>query len=243
MEGSDTDLSEALLDFLSQRLGRLVTYAVPPVELHGGFESRVYSFALDGAPPEFEGPMVLRVLRRLEDPERARREAVIHNTVAEHGFPAPRVLIAVTTSEQLGAPFLTMQKVPGTTMLTEFQGLGRGRSSSELIRLLIGMPQILRAMTSQLAETQVRLHRLPGDLLLRAFEREGLDVGAITFDGRLRMMFDKTGQDQLSDLCPAIAWLIDNRFSECAGAPHRAERLWRPRDRCTRSRRESKFIP
>lgn len=213
MEGAETDLSVALLDFLSQRLGRLVTYVAPPVELQGGFESRVYSFALDGAPPEFEGPMVLRVLRRLEDPERARREAVIHNTVAEHGFPAPRVLIAVTTSEQLGAPFLIMQKVPGTTMLTQFQGLGRGRSSSELIRLLIRMPQILRAMTSQLAETQVRLHRLPGDLLLRAFEREGLDVGAITFDGRLRVMFDKTAQGQLSDLRPATAWLIDNRFS------------------------------
>ena len=192
MEGGEVDLSARLFDFLRQRLGSsALTYAAPLVELQGGFESRVYSFALGGAPAdEFGGPLVLRVLRRVEDPERARREAVIHNTVAKHGFPAPRVLIAVTTEEELGAPFLIMPRVPGTTMLTQFEGLGRGRSSGELIRLLIKMPRIWRETISQLAETQARLHRLPGDLLLRAFEREGLDVGALTFDGKLRGMFD-----------------------------------------------------
>jgi aminoglycoside phosphotransferase (APT) family kinase protein len=211
MEGGETGLSQRLLDFLRERLGRsALTYAAPPAELQGGFESLIYSFALDGAPAEFEGPLVLRVLRRLEDPQRARREAVIHNTVAEHGFPAPRVLIAVATSEQLGAPFLIMHRVPGTTMLAQFEGLGRGRSYGELIRPLISMPRILRETISQLAQTQARLHRLPGDLLLRAFEREGLNVGAITFDGKLRAMFDKTGPGPLSDLRPAVAWLTDN---------------------------------
>ena len=133
MEKGETSVSARLLDFLRQRLGRsALTYATPPVELQGGFESLVYSFALGSAPPEFEGPLVLRVLRRLEDPERALREAVIHNTVAEHGFPAPRVLIAVTTSEQLGAPFLIMLRVPGTTMLTQFEGLPRRRIAALL---------------------------------------------------------------------------------------------------------------
>jgi len=165
MEGGETGLSQRLLDFLRQRLSRsALTYAAPPAELQGGFESLIYSFALDGAPAEFEGPLVLRVLRRLEDPQRARREAVIHNTVAEHGFPAPRVLIAVATSEELGAPFLIMQRVPGTTMLAQFEGLGRGRSSGELIRILISTPRILRDTILQLARTQARLHRLPGDL-------------------------------------------------------------------------------
>lgn len=215
MEGGEPDLPARLLDFLRQRLGNsALTYAAPLTEFKGGFESRVFSFALGGAPPEFEGPLVLRVLRRLEDPERARREAVVHNTVAEHGFPAPRVLIPVTTSEELDAPFLIMQRVPGTTMLAQFEGLGRGRPSSELIRVLIGMPRTLRGTISQLAQTQARLHRLPGDLLIRAFEREGLDAGAITFDGKLQAMLDKTGPDALSDLRPAVAWLIDNRPSE-----------------------------
>ena len=215
MEGGETDRSARLLDFLRQRLGSsALTYAVPPVELQGGFESLIYSFTLGGAPPEFEGPLVLRVFRRLEDPERARREALIHNTVAEHGFPAPRILIAVTGAEEIGAPFLIMPRVPGATMLAQFEGLGRGRPSGELIRLVISMPRILRRTISQLARTQARLHRLPGDLLLRAFEREGLNVGAITFDGKLRAMFDKTGSGPLSDLRPAVAWLIDNRPAE-----------------------------
>jgi aminoglycoside phosphotransferase (APT) family kinase protein len=210
MESGETDRSARLLDFLRQRLGSsALTYAVPPVELRGGFESLIYSFTLGGAPPEFSGPLVLRVFRRLEDPERARREALIHNTVAEHGFPAPRVLIAVTSAEEIGAPFLIMPRVPGATMLAQFEGLGRGRPSAELIRLVISMPRILRRTISQLARTQAQLHRLPGDLLLRAFEREGLNLGAITFDGRLRTMFDRTGSGPLSDLRPAVAWLID----------------------------------
>ncbi len=59
MEGGETDLSARLLDLLRQRLGSsALTYALPPVELQGGFESGVYSFALGGAPPEFEGPLV-----------------------------------------------------------------------------------------------------------------------------------------------------------------------------------------
>jgi aminoglycoside phosphotransferase (APT) family kinase protein len=215
MEGGETDLSARLLDFLCQRLGNsALTYAARPIEFKGGFESRVYSFVLAGAPPAFEGPLVLRVLRRVEDPERARREAVVHNTVAEHGFPAPRVLIAVTTPEELDAPFLIMQRAPGATMLAQFEGLGRGRPSGELVRVLIGMARILRETISRLAQTQARLHRLPGDLLLRAFEREGLTVGAITFDGKLQGMFDKTGPGPLSDLRPAVAWLIDNRPSQ-----------------------------
>ncbi len=212
MEGGETDRSARLLDFLRQRLSSSgLTYAAPLVELQGGFESLIYTFTLRGAPPEFSGPLVLRVFRRLEDPQRARREALIHNTVAEHGFPAPRILIAVSGAEEIGAPFLIMPRVPGATMLAQFEGLGRGRPSAELIRVLISLPRILRRTILQLAKTQAQLHRLPGDLLLRAFEREGLNLGAITFDGRLRAMFDKTGSGPLSDLRPAVAWLIDKR--------------------------------
>jgi len=212
MEGGETDRSARLLDFLHHRLSSSeLTYAAPPVELRGGFESLIYSFTLGGAPPEFEGPLVLRVFRRPDDPERARREALIHNTVAERGFPAPRILIAVTSAEEIGAPFLIMPRVPGATMLAQFEGLGRGRPSAELMRLLIGMPRILRRTILQLARTQAQLHRLAGDPLLRAFEHEGLNLGTITFDGRLRAMFDKTGSGPLSDLRPAVAWLIDKR--------------------------------
>jgi aminoglycoside phosphotransferase (APT) family kinase protein len=212
MEKGEAGVSARLLDFLRQRLGKsALTYAAPPEEVQGGFESLIYSFVLDGAPVECEGPLVLRVFRRVADPQRAWREAVIHNTVAEHGFPAPRILIAVTTSEQLGAPFLIMPRVPGTTMLSQFEGLGRGLSPGVLVPLLISMPRILRETLSQLAETQARLHLLPGDLLLDAFEREGLKVTSITFDGKLGEIFDQTGPGPLSNLRPAVAWLIDNR--------------------------------
>ncbi len=46
MDGGETDPSARLVDFLRQRLGNsALTYTAPPVELPGGFESRVYSFA------------------------------------------------------------------------------------------------------------------------------------------------------------------------------------------------------
>ncbi len=203
-------LADRLLSFLRASLGaRALEFQAPPTRVQGGFESLIYSFSLKGSPPEFSGPLILRLLRKLDEPDRARREALIQNTVLGLGFPAPRVLRAVTSNAELGAPFLIMEKVSGRTLAPEFEGLGIGRSRGELFRLLLGAPRMLSDAVSLMARTHAALLRLPGEELIQAFEREGLATNMITLEGRLNSLIEKT--DRLAELRPAVAWLVDHR--------------------------------
>src|SRR6266446_1532489 len=209
-ETRDDDLATRLLDTLRRRLNRpSLGYDKPPRQVLGGFESLIYGFTLEEAPPEFQRPLILRLIRRLEEPTRARREALVQNTVLELGFPAPRVMLAVDSREELGGAFLIMEKLAGTTMVPDFEGLGQGRSRGDLLRLVLRAPQMLRSMFTLMAQTHVRLHQLPGEALLAAFEREGLDSRLITLDGRLESMLSKTKSGASAELRPAVVWLRD----------------------------------
>src|SRR5438105_1145640 len=101
---SRSGVADRLLQFLRQTLNRpALQYEQKPEPVPGGYESIILSFSLESAPPDFAGPLILRLLRRRGDPERARREALIQNTVRRLGFPAPRVMLSETSSEPLGA--------------------------------------------------------------------------------------------------------------------------------------------
>lgn len=211
---SDCAVADRLLSFMRASLGApALQFEEPPTRVQGGFESLIYSFSLkDGPPPEFSGPLILRLLRKLDEPDRSRREAVIQNTVLGLGFPAARVLRTVTSAAELGAPFLIMEKVPGRTLAPEFEGLGLSRSRGELFRVLLGAPRLLSDTISLMARTQTALHRLPGEALMRAFEREGLATSMITLEGRLNSLIKKT--DRLAELRPAVSWLVEHRPTE-----------------------------
>lgn len=206
-------IADPLLAFLRGRLGRpALSYREVPEPVQGGFESVIYRFQLEAAPTEFSGPLILRLLRRLDDPERAAREAVVQNTVLRLGFPAPRVMLYMRSAEELGAPFLIMERAPGHTLTPEFEGLGRGRSWRELLLLIVRMPRMAGAAISTLARTQADLHRLPGSEVLNAFALEGLSTAPLTLEGRLDSLIRQA--EGFPDLRRVVTWLIEHRPPE-----------------------------
>jgi aminoglycoside phosphotransferase (APT) family kinase protein len=202
---ADTDLDRALIAYLRARLGEPgLDYAEAPASVSGGFDTRIFAFRLRSALPTHAGPLILRLLGPREHPARALREAVTQNTLAELGYPAPRVLLASADVAPLGGAFLVMERLPGKA-LTE-----------------AGLTTIGRV----LVEMQSRLHALDADVLLRALEREdrastasgalSLDPGMMTLGGQLAQLERRVARGSLDGLGAGMAWLVARRPPEPA---------------------------
>ena len=107
-----------LLDYLRARLGPDVDYETPPTRLSGGFDTTTMGFTLSGAPPEYGGGLILRVMPRPDTAVRVRREAATHAALIGAGFPAPRILVAETDPAVLGKPFLITGSPGGSRIIT-----------------------------------------------------------------------------------------------------------------------------
>src|SRR5216683_1035441 len=146
------DLAADLLACLRARLDdRGLELQEPLTPITGGFDTRIFAFRLRGAAPAFAGPLILRLLGPQHDPARVLRERVTQNTLAGLGYPAPRVLLAVPDAAPLGGAFLIMERLPGAPLLQARR--------LNLSRVLV--------------ETQLRLHALDAEALLRAMNEEG----------------------------------------------------------------------
>ena len=177
-------LARALVAHLRAALAApTVEHAEPPVVLTGGFDTEIYALRLQGAPPPFAAPLVLRLLRAHHDPTRALREQATQNAVADLGFPAPRVLLAAAAPSPLGAPFLLMERVPGRPLLE------------------LGVLQ----MADALAELQRRLHALDPAPLARALGPAG------TFDGYVEALGQRIAAGKLDGLAAVVGWLREHR--------------------------------
>jgi aminoglycoside phosphotransferase (APT) family kinase protein len=197
------DLAAALLDHLRARLDeRGLELAEPLTPISGGFDTRIFAFRLRGAAPAFAGPLILRLLGPHHDPARVLRERVTQNTLAGLGYPAPRVLLACPDAVPLGGVFLIMERLPGAPLLqARYLNLSR-----------------------VLVETQLRLHALDAEALLRAMDAEGRDSRAaggpaisrdvITLEGHLAQLEARVARGALDGLRPAMAWLIEQRPPE-----------------------------
>jgi aminoglycoside phosphotransferase (APT) family kinase protein len=200
---ADPDLGSALIAYLQEHLDEpRLGFAEPPVGLSGGFDSRIVAFRLRGAPPAYAGPLILRLLGRHHDRSRVLREAVIQNTLAGMGYPAPRSLLATVDPTPLGGPFMIMERLPGKP-LTE-AGLFR-----------IG-PVLL--------EVQLRLHALDADVLLQELTREErastaaggppLNRDAMTVGGHLAQLEQRVAGGPLDGLVAGVRWLREHRPPE-----------------------------
>jgi hypothetical protein len=90
-----------------------VRLSEPLQPLAVGYSNEIARFRLQGAPPPFDQPLVLRVTH---DPRETAREAIIEDGVAELGCPAPAVLLRGGPSSALGAPFLITALSPGVAL-------------------------------------------------------------------------------------------------------------------------------
>src|SRR5262249_12720307 len=142
-------LAQRLVDYLRADLREPgLQYAEPPAAISGGYDTQGFGFRLQSAHEEWSRPLILRVLGSQHDPRRALREAVVQNTVATLGYPAPRVLVASADAVALGGAFLVMERLAGRPML-----------DTRWLRV-----------ASALAETQARLHVLDARPLVEAME-------------------------------------------------------------------------
>jgi aminoglycoside phosphotransferase (APT) family kinase protein len=157
--------------------------AEPPAPLTGGFDTEIVAVRLRAAPPAWSGALVLRILRAHHDPAMVLREQATQNAVADLGYPAPRVLLAMIDPAPLGAPFLLMERLPGIPLIAAG---------------LVGMDRAL-------LDAQLRLHALDPAPLARALG------DAITFEGYLAKLEGRIERGALSGLAAAMRWLHDHR--------------------------------
>lgn len=180
-----------LLGFLRGETGAAgLGLAEPPAPVAGGFDTRIYSFHLVGAPPALSGPLILRLLAEQTDPRRALREQAIQNALAAQGYPTPRAPLASADPAALGAGFLIMERRPGRPLL-ERRGLG---------------------MAGVLVRAQRRLHGLDAEAVRRALETAvpgGAEIH--TVEGLLAQMGARIVRSSLLGLVPALGWLRANR--------------------------------
>ena len=186
--------AERLLACLRERLGGGIDFAAPPAPLSGGFDTTVSAFRLKGAPADWSGELVLRVMSFAVSAMRVRREAATHAALVEAGFPAPRVLLTETDGEVLGRPFLIMERVPGETMWSAIVGpngrLGR-----------------LPAMPRQMGEVHARVHGIAGEALLASARRFDVDPDLVTLVGEVRRIRTRIEEAGAAGLLPGAAWL------------------------------------
>ncbi len=199
------EIADRLLRFLEAELAAPnLSYSRAPVPMTGGYDTRIFQFALNGAPVEAAAPLVLRLLRERDDPARVLRERACHDAVTAFGYPAPRVLLASTDVSILGGGFMVMERVAGRPLL-------QARPFN---------------VGATLAAAQVKLHALALPESLVAFAGDALTLAA--YIERLRAAIDA----DLRGLRPAIAWVAEHLPEDgdetvlCHGDFHPYNILW-----------------
>ena len=204
----------SLLAYLRSRLGEAVEFTEQPSALSGGYETAIYAFRLKGAPPEFAGPLILRVYPTYVDPARAVYEKVVHEMLVGGGYPAPRVLLASADAAPLGGGFLVMERLPGKPLAEDF---------FQLSTILHLKTRAFGFVARSMAQLHLRLHALDGRQLLQALRAEGLPDSAppyrvstrlASFDGRLEWLAGRIQAASLDGLAAGIEWALAHRPNE-----------------------------
>jgi hypothetical protein len=109
-------LSTRLLNWLSLRLGiPELRYQVAPEPVHGGWETYLYRFSLNGPdlPPKWAQPLMLRLHADRRGRVRARYEHDVPRFLTERGYSVPAPLLVEENCTALGGPFLIMEMIAG----------------------------------------------------------------------------------------------------------------------------------
>ena len=188
-------VGEAFARAASAAAGSPVTLSDTPHRLSGGFWAQIWGVELTAAPPPFDQHMVLRIM---PDQGAGLREAVVQRTIADTGFPTPRVL-ASGVAAGLGEAYIVMERIDGRTPL------GGLRLGPELLRL----PRLLRRLPPMLAQTANALHAIDPDLVRTALAQAA--VASRVSDNPFRPRIDMAMHD-----CPSagfaefVRWLDDH---------------------------------
>ncbi len=142
-------IAAVLLHYLGRRFGiKGLTYSAFPVLLPTGWETYTYAFRLRcprPLPRLLTRPLILRVFASDQGLPGARREFAIQSFLARSHYPVPTPLLLEESCTYFGGPFLLRVRTPGQPLLTS----------------VLRHPWQLFRAAAQMAQTQVRLHKLP----------------------------------------------------------------------------------
>lgn len=189
-------LGAALLRYLMRK------FAAPGLEFRGaptpvedGWESFIVHFELQAPrplPPPLRGPLTLRLLSSRQGIPRGRREFAVQRCLRQLGYRVPAPICWEESCAILGGPFLIMEQVPGPTLLHH---------------LLHGPWHVLE-VARQMADMQLRLHRLPTEHFPNSREPL-LERSIVEMESLIRRY-------RLTALAPGIDWLRTHRPQEPA---------------------------
>jgi aminoglycoside phosphotransferase (APT) family kinase protein len=209
---NDTEIGEALLSYLARSFECPdLAYAAKPARIAGGFDAAIFGFTLDRAPPPLAGPLILRLARAATDPQRVKLESVIQNTLADMGFPAPRVMVTESDRGILGGAFVVMRRLPGQPLAHGIEGFGAGESFVGRVRLIAALPTIFAQIIDAWVDLQIRLHELPAEPLMKAVSAAGLDADGLTFEGQMKQLRTIVARSRLAGLEAGLKWLEEHR--------------------------------
>ena len=142
-------VGQAVATWAAAHLGGPVAVAEPPAPLSGGFDSHLHSLRLAGErlPPDWRGPLVVRVLPTPDRQAQAEQEAAVQAWASARGYATPTVLAVIGPDGPVGRPTQVMQRLPGGTLL----------------QAVTARPWQARRQLRRLAVLARRLHSLPVD--------------------------------------------------------------------------------
>lgn len=180
------ELGTALVDHLRCQLDAPeLALAGPLTHVTGGFANPIYRARLDGAPAPYDQDLVIRADGRGAGPERLGREFAIQRFLRDQGYPTADPIHFEADTSVLGAPFVLMSWLDGTTLMDRiFPPSGRSLDAMDTI------PRLMLA-----------LHRVPTDGFPGDTDR------ASTYCARIR----ERAADVYPELRPVSAWLDAHR--------------------------------
>ena len=190
-------VEDRLLDLLRRRTGvKELRYARPPTRLTGGFWAEILSVRLDGAPPELDRELVVRIM---PDGMTAQREIVVQTEVAAQGFPTPPVRLAGGADEGLGRAYMVMDQAEGRILLRAIAG----RDLLRAIPRSLSMPDLMARLSAQ-------LHALDPEPVRQALRRSAPDA-VVDMDGYLDRLEGRARGGGRDDLAAALGRIRDAR--------------------------------
>lgn len=130
--GGIADLDSRMLALLRKKVDPRVDFSSSLTPLTGGALSAMYRFELSGAPPEWRRQLVLRLVPF--SGAQVLIEAALQEGARAAGVPAPRVLLVEPEGDQLGSPFMVMERLPGHGFVRGIQWHRFARSFPALLR-------------------------------------------------------------------------------------------------------------
>jgi len=181
-------IAEKFINYLREELNEPdLQYRSTPTPLHGGYETRIYRFQLDGAQTGFTHPLVLRLYPEFYGIQNAVWESAVQNSLAESGFPVARVHFLCSDTSILGGAFYVMDYLPGQPLM--FANPDR-------------VPELL-------GKTHAELHQLDPKSIVNALKSKGFDAHDYSLDSSFDGL--KKSARKLPWIEEGVGWLFDNR--------------------------------